>query len=223
MTNGRAGDWNHDGVILFAAQAQGAVRRIPATGGEPVAATAFAAEQGSAHNSPHFLPDGRHFLFGDRGGIFVGQLGELTARHLLDANTVPRYVRTGHLMFVRQGTLYAQKFDSVRLELNGDPFPVADQVSTDSNKNAALSVSAAGSIAYRVSPTAQPVHQFVWFDRSGKEIEKVGAPGSGNQPSMSWDGRRLATSRDGDIWILDIARGLLSRFTFRQALERYPI
>jgi hypothetical protein len=76
----------------------------------------------------------------------------------------------GQLVFQRQTTLFAQRFDPVRLELMGDPSPIADHVPDGS-----WSVSEAGRIIYRTGPaTYGPQRQLVWFDRSGKTLEQVG-------------------------------------------------
>jgi dipeptidyl aminopeptidase/acylaminoacyl peptidase len=71
--------------------------------------------------------------------------------------------------------------------------------------------------------------QFAWFDRAGTEIGKVGEPDSAAplNPSLSPDARRVALDRtlngNGDIWLLETARGVLSRFTFDAAGDLYPI
>jgi protein kinase-like protein/WD40 repeat protein len=53
------GTWNQNGVILVAL-GSGLVR-LPATGGEPV--MVVAPPEGGFVRSPHFLPDGEHFLY----------------------------------------------------------------------------------------------------------------------------------------------------------------
>jgi Tol biopolymer transport system component len=70
--------------------------------------------------------------------------------------------------------------------------------------------------------------QFIWYDRSGKEIEKVGNTASnGSSPSLSPDSQRVALQRtvsgNSDIWLLETSRGLLTRFTFDRASDIYPI
>jgi hypothetical protein len=49
----------------------------------------------------------------------------------------------GHLLFVREGTLMAQPFDSKRLELAGEAVPIAEQVATSITRGA-FSVSTTG-------------------------------------------------------------------------------
>jgi Tol biopolymer transport system component len=227
---GTGGSWNRDNVIVFASLGR-PMFRIPATGGEPVALSGV-TQQGSDF-SPHFLPDGNHFLYYVRGspevrGVYVGQLDDTAqARRLLDSDTGAVYASSGHLLFVRQGTLLAQHFDPARLELTGNPFAVAERVGSRPFGQGA-SVSNTGSIAYRTSP-ADAQRQFVWFDRSGKELSRVGDSVSTtlSNPSLSLDGQRVALYRgvngNPDIWLFETRRGLFSRFTSDDADDVMPI
>jgi dipeptidyl aminopeptidase/acylaminoacyl peptidase len=178
------------------------------------------------------LPDGRHFLYYVYGvktrGVYVGSLDTLEdTQRLCDADVAAEYVSSGYLLFVRQGALFAQKFDPARLKLSGDPFPVSDQVAVPPGAlTAAVSASAAGLIAFRTGTGS--TQQLVWFDRSGKEIGTVGAPDAALRGSiaLSPDGRRVAMQRavngNYDIWLVEIARGLLNRFTVDPANELFP-
>jgi len=225
---GRGGTWNRDGVILFApAAGVTPIFRIAATGGEAVAVTKVDPSKPQIHYFPQFLPDGRHFIYyvpgnPDVRGVYIGQLDDPTTRRLFDADAAAVYASTGHLLFVRQGTLFAQSFDTSKLELTGSPFAVAEQVIVEGRPSApALSASAAGPIGYRSGSAGSGLRQLVWIDRSGKEIERVGPLTTGVNPSISPDLRRVALRRvvDGndDIWLLDIGRSVLSRFTFDPA------
>jgi serine/threonine protein kinase len=221
--------WSRDDVILFSPGGPLPLSRIPAAGGEAVAATRLEPSQ-SGHLSPQFLPDGRHFLYYARGapdvrGVYVGQLDSPVSRRLLDAESGAMYAPSGYLLFLRQGTLFAQEFDLDRLQLTGNPFTVADQLAVV-DFSAAVSVSAAGPIVYRTG-AAGDQRQFVWFDRSGRETGRVGDPGrSFFGPALSHDGRRLAFFRLGgnpDVWLLDVERGVSSRFTSDPGDDVYPI
>jgi hypothetical protein len=226
------GAWNRDGVILFSPVPFSPILRISATGGAPAAVTRVETPRQAGHGSPHFLPDGHHFLYYVRGGpeargVHLGQLEGTESRRLFDADSAAVYAPSGTLLFIRQGTLFAQTFDPVRLELSGNPSPVAEQVAVTLRGAPALSASAAGSIAYRTG-SAVVQQQFVWFDRSGKEIGKVGDPsGSLISGSLSPDGRRVALTREVnanmDVWLLDLGRGVLTRFTSDAADDIFPI
>jgi eukaryotic-like serine/threonine-protein kinase len=227
------GTWNREGTILFTPNYAGPIFQISATGGGAAALPQFEAKRGT-QRFPLFLPDGRHFLYyvpagAEPRGVYVGQLDGTTNVHLLDADAPAVYAPVSrHLLFVRQGKLMAEEFDPAELALSGNPFPIADQVVTDGlPTSVALSSSAAGPVVYRAG-VGRAQRQYIWFDRTGKEIGTVGEPndaGPGN-PALSPDSRRVATNRtiDGntDIWILDLGRDLLNRFTFDMAADAVP-
>ena len=84
-----------------------------------------------------------------------------------------RYAPPGYLLFVREGTLMAQSFDASRLELSGEPLPVAEQVVSDPVfGDGMFSASVNGVLAYRSSGGGNS--QLMWFDRSGKNLEPAG-------------------------------------------------
>jgi len=230
---GRGGTWNRDGTILFATYPSNSIFRISATGGEPEGLMQEATRPGLLR-FPQFLPDGRHFLYyvigsSEARGVYVGQIDRRETQRVVDADSPAAYTSSGQLLFVREGTLFAQSFDPVRLTLDGKPLRVAQQITVDPVISlAAFSASAAGPIIYRTGlPSGQ--RQLVWFDRFGKEIGKVGdRDGAGSvNPSISSDGQRLARNRtvDGnnDIWLLDLGRGVLSRLTFHAANDIFPV
>jgi serine/threonine protein kinase/Tol biopolymer transport system component len=228
-TAGRGGAWNRDGVILFAPQA-GPIFRISAAGGEPTLLTQ--PERGISHRFPHFLPDGRHFLYYEYGPqtrtLFVGQLEGSDTHRLLNVDVAGVYSSPDKLVFIRQGTLFAQYFDAVRLALSGKPFPIGEQVMANMGiGSAAVSASDTGLLVYRSGP--QQRRQFTWFDRLGHETGRVGSPDSAEPkaPALSSDGRNIAFDRtlDGnrDVWLLEMARGVLRRLTFNPALDEGAI
>src|SRR5262249_40696288 len=153
-------------------------------------------------------------------GVYVGDLGGAEPRRLLDADTAAVFASSEQLLFLRQGTLFAQHFDPVRLDLIGAPLAIHERVPFDrSLSSAPLSSSAAGPVVYRVGSGAGQQRQFVWFERSGREIASVGEPDAAGplDPSLSPDEHLVALSRvtEGkpDIWLLETARGVLSRFS----------
>jgi hypothetical protein len=150
---------------------------------------------------------------------------------LFDAESSAIYVQTGHLFFIRQGRLYGQAFDPDRLALTGEPVLVADRIvrrGLAALQGWAFSPSDMGSIVYRTALLEQR-RQFAWFDRAGKLIATVGDPDSGSpaSPTMSPDGRRVALNRNVngnvDVWLLELTRGVLTRFTADPANDVHPI
>jgi hypothetical protein len=61
--NARGGSWGRDGTILFAPGVSAAIVRVPSRGGPTEPVTRNGADTGPSHRWPHFLPDGRRFLF----------------------------------------------------------------------------------------------------------------------------------------------------------------
>ena len=218
----QGGDWNRDGVIIFS-PATGALQRVNAAGGVPEPVTHLEDTPGAiTHNLPMFLPDGRRFLYYAPGaGVFVGDLdGQPKDRKLLLKVASKVLYSNGYLLFVRDGTLLAQRFDSDRVELSGDPRAVAENVAVSITGGAFMfSLSSGGLLAYRTGGEVR--HQLAWFDREGRQLEKVGEPGPWLGPVLSPDGMRVAAIRGSEIWVLDLARGASSRLA--QGQRGYPL
>jgi serine/threonine protein kinase len=228
-TAGRSGDWSGDGTIYFAPQA-GPTYRVPAAGGARVPLSTFASSPGNGR-FPRLLPGGRHFLFYAIGapevqGVYIGRLDAPESRRLLDADAGAVYARD-HVLFVRQGTLFAQRLDIDRMELVGNPTPIASGVAVGEGWIPALSTSASGTIVFRTGSPGQ-ARQLVWRDRSGKELGRIGDNSVDRYgPELSPDGRRVVLTRtvDGnsDAWVMDLERGVPSRFTSDVASENSAI
>ena len=221
------GSWGRDDVILVS-EVSTPVYRIPAHGGSPSPVTQFdRARNETGHMAPWFLPDGRHFLYAARStgstktGLYVGDLASATRKQVLPFGTRAIYVNPGYLLFVRDYTLMAQRFDVGKLETTGDAIPVAEQVNSLNDGGAVLghfSASQNGVVAYTAGNLGGNV-QFTWFDRKGNKLGTVGAPGVLQWPALSPDESRVAFTRldpstaNSDVWIWDVAHGLESRFT----------
>ncbi len=212
--------WGPDGTILFSSTASPVLRRVDAAGGRVEEATApIAASTG--HRHPQVLPGGRRFLFFVGGpdpvrGVYLGSLGSSQVTRLVPSDTQGAYVAPGWLVFIRQGTLWAQRFDLARGTINGEPIVVADSVAFESiDGTGAFSTSDAGVIAYRAGRPS--VTRLSWFDRSGNALGTLGAAEQMGLTNfeLSPDGGRVAVERslqnETDLWLLDSARQ--TRFT----------
>ena len=225
---GFGGAWNRDGAILMVQSPASPILRTSAGGTTPVEITRLDGKQ-MGHAQPHFLPDERHFLYFVQGtpdvrGAYVGQLDEPGTRRLFDADSAAVYI-SGHLLFVRRATLFAQPFNLSRLEPAGEPFLVADDVS--GSQLAGVSASAGGVLAFRTG-TVSVERQFVWLDRSGKELGTVGDAATEKlYPSASPDLGQLAffsiVNGNVDIWLLDTRRSVLRRFTDYVGVDLFPV
>jgi Tol biopolymer transport system component len=184
---------------------------------------------------PQFLPDGRHYLFllgGSRKSgtrlVGVASLDSPEVKTILTNDFTALYAKPGYLLFRREAMLVAQKFDAERLELSGDPLPVAEQIGFEGlTYQTLVSASDQGVLAYQSLGAGKT--QLVWFDRSDKKTGVVGVPGDYSDLSLSPDDKRLVFSQvdqntgNSDIWVMDLAGGVPSRFTFDPAVDFSPV
>jgi serine/threonine protein kinase len=210
-TNGA--DWNAEGTILFCKKNFGPIYRVAASGGEVSQATKPRGKE-VANSYPSFLPDGKHFFYvawhADRGTeIEVGVLGKTDQEGtIIGQGDSPRYA-SGHLLFVRNGHILAQKFDPETLKLSGDT-QVLGEAQT-------FSVSLNGVLAYHESSGQS---ELKIFDRSGNVITTPGPMAAYQAPRFSPDGRFIAVTvgdsrtAKSDIWIYPVAEGQPTRMTF---------
>jgi hypothetical protein len=226
---GVGGSWSGDGTILFAPNPASPILRTSAEGAAPVVVTTIGAGH-AGHAFPQFLPDGRHFLYfvvgsPDARGVYVGGIDGGVAARLFDADA-PAVHSSGHLLFVRNGTLFAQPFDSDALAVRGTPVPVADGVA--GNTGYYVTVTAGGgAVAFR-SGAGRRQRQFARVDRTGRELERLGEPDDAQPvgPTAAPGGERVAVFRrgatDSDVWLFDTRRGVLSRFTTTAGEDIFP-
>ncbi|HEV2665221.1 MAG TPA: protein kinase [Blastocatellia bacterium] len=228
-SNAGGGAWNRAGDIIIAPINGGALYRLPATGGTPTQLTTTEPSR-YAHWTPQFLPDGEHFLYFAHGkqagqsGVYVGSLSDKATHQALSSDYRAVYA-AGYMLFVRNGALMGQSFDTRALKLTGEPFLIAEQVKTYSIIPH-ISAAENGTLAFR---EAGQKPQLVWFDRNGKRLGTVGEAAEYSNPSLSADDERLAVNtfdpktKSRDIWLFDLARGARSRFTFDPADDLNPV
>jgi Tol biopolymer transport system component/predicted Ser/Thr protein kinase len=238
--------WSADGIVYSDLEA-GVVRVSPA-GGQ--AETLVQPASGEVFQGPSLLPGGRAVLFAvgtnrqigtnttldtwDQAKIVVRTLPAGERRTLIEGGSDPRYLPTGHLLFVRSGTLFGVPFDVNRLEVKGRPIPVVDGVARvisgrASNGLTQLGISATGSLVYATGPasasSAQP--RLAVIDRTGK-LEELKLPaGFYERPRVSPDGSQLALGSEESggthIWIHDLSgKSSIRQLTF-DGKNRFPI
>jgi eukaryotic-like serine/threonine-protein kinase len=223
--DGRGGSWSRDGTIVFAPNISGALMRVPASGGPPVAVTRT-NDALATHRNPWFLPDGRHFLFTLResdarmGSLAVGSIDGDAPRVLAERGSNPQYA-DGFLFSVVDGNLTAQRFDAGRLKLEGQAQAIAGAVQYYNPRDLGQFSVTAGLVAYRQAQLRRT--RLAWFDRTGKELAAIGEPAYYARSSLSAGGEALAAVRSDpagskqDIWLLDLARSQATRSTFASA------
>jgi serine/threonine-protein kinase len=218
-SNPAGGAWTRDGHILYS-PFFGRFLKIPASGGEPVKATAV--DPGKlGDREPSFLPDGRRFLFwrsGDGSGtLWVGDLETGQTRELLKDISSPHYVEPGYLLFFHgsqqavlaaPAPLMAQRFDVAKLALIGEPTEIArverpDQVAI---------VTATRDLLLVREPLEGDAGklQVFWLDRATGRRTRITGAGTTWSYRISPDGRRVAFGGDG-LWMFDPDRDVSVR------------
>ena len=232
---GRGGSWNHEGVIVFEPTPNDPLYRVSAEGGDPVPLTKLdPSRQESSHRWPYFLPDGHRFLYSVTGGqqtqgIYVASLDAKESTRLLNVpNSVAVYAAPGYLLFRRETALMAQAFDADKLQLSGEPFPIAEPVGYEATTfQTSFSISQNGVLVYSSGNSGKT--QLTLLDRSGKEVGLIGKPSNYLRPMFSPDGKRIAvedvgdTEGNRDIWLIDLPNGNPTRFTFSPGQEIFVV
>ena len=222
--SGRGASWSRDDVIVFSPNVTGiSIQKVSAAGGTTSDVTKTKGDQ----RHPVFLPDGRRFLYLVRGaleknGIYVSSLDGTENRRILpDASgavfaPAPNLGRVGHILFVRENTLMALPFDAGNAEPAGEVFPFVDGVGLANTADVPATVSDNGVLLYSNGGVGGN-RQIAWYDRNGKLLSEVGAPGPVNYPAISPDEKSVAFSRvngsSTDLWLRDLARGTETRLT----------
>ena len=232
-----AGAWSSQGTIVFSGRV-GPISKVPAAGGTPpVVVTELDASKGdTTHRWPQFLPDGRHFLFlAARSGmssadhtICVGSVEGKMRKPLASAGSQPLFLN-GWLLFVRDGTLHAQRLDTKQLRVVGEPVGLPEQrIDLDFNQSrSSVSVSPSGTLVYQAG-SAAPETILTWFDRAGKELGSAGEPALHGGVALSPDGRFVCvgyqtTGTQSNLWSIDLGRGVKTRLTFGNSRDRSPV
>jgi eukaryotic-like serine/threonine-protein kinase len=235
---GTAASWGVGGNILFSgimsrtiSPSPSGLLRVNAERGASEIAT-YPAAQSTGHRYPHFLPGGREFLFyadggADVRGVYLGSLDSSQTTRLVASDSQGAYLAPDWLLFVRRGTLLAQRLDINRRTAIGDAITVAESVAWDPiTGGAAISTSDANMFAYRSghSPT-----QVSWFDRSGRELGTLASfEGTGlSNPRLGPDGRHVVGERtvnnETTLWLVDSSHQLLFARAPDESMARYPV
>jgi serine/threonine-protein kinase len=241
VVGARGADWNDAGTIVFQpGSSTGNVQMlaISANGGE--ATPMHSAYAGTADRWPQFLPGGRGVLYTSTRNntalgfndatLMVRPLGDGEATVVHRGGYFGRYLPSGHLTFIHDGTMFAAPFDLGTLQMTGSPVPVVEGVASDSSSGVAeAAVTAAGTLAYAPGADRSGINEspLAWIERSGATRPLRSAPSIWGTPKFSPDGRRLALTLNirgqTDIWTYAWDTDTSTRFTFDPAVDAMPV
>src|SRR5262249_40271035 len=153
---------------------------------------------------------------------------------IISNGSAPRYLASGHIVYARQGVLFARRFDLQRLEATGEENPVVDGVrrpmfaGASSTPAAYFDVSDTGSLAYVHGPITTTVRSdLALLDRrTGLQPLKL-PPKAYEFPRASPDGKWIAVGvNDGtvaNVWVYDRSGASAIRQLTFTGKNRYPI
>ncbi len=219
--------WSGDGSLLFTRDGDG-VWRVPASGGSAVRLTKLdSAGVEFNHWYPQGLPNGRAAIFSTFSAPFAKSRIEAveyaTGRRtvLVEGAIFGRYAG-GHLLFAREGTIFAVPFDPEGLRVLGPAVPVVEDLAWSLTDGVGgFAVSATGTLVYLRASEWNVPRRVVWTDRAGNERVLVPEAGPWAEPRRSPDGRWVAITRvePRQIWLFDIGRGVLTQLTRSQGVS----
>jgi Tol biopolymer transport system component len=232
-------NWGAEDTIVFSIGPANGIYRVSANGGTPERVTSLDSRTEWRHTTPHLLPGGQAMLYtagvadGDTLGVRVMahrfDTGE--TRVLLEDAADARFLASGHLLYMRRGTLLAAPFDPEHLTLTGPAIGVLDGVvqavggtgSAAETYHGQFQVGGNGTLVYLSGGPLPPVRSdVVWLDRSGAmDLVPNTPPGWHLFLRLAPDETRLAMTvfRGGffgqnDVWVYDLTRSTARRLTF---------
>ncbi|MEO7145794.1 MAG: winged helix-turn-helix domain-containing protein [Bryobacteraceae bacterium] len=221
--------WGEDGAII--ANLDGFhLFRVPTVGGESQVIGKPEQHGERTWRWPQLLPGGENVLFTglvaasgaafDSANIEVLSLKWGRIKVVRRGGYFGRYLPSGHLIYIRHGTLYGVPFHLGRLEIHGAPIPLVEDIARSSR----VSFSSTGILLYASAATR--VAPIAWLDSAGKS-QPVVSPSlnlsrQAETPRLSPDGNRLALEVAGDLFVHDLQRGTATRLTFDAGLNRHP-
>jgi serine/threonine protein kinase/Tol biopolymer transport system component len=231
---GIGGTWSIAGQILFSSQ-PGGLFLVSSGGGER--REVIRVDSTVDHSSnwwPWFLPDGRKFLYlsltvaDEAARIYLASLDDTTRKVILRSDAHVVFAPPSHLLFLRNRTLMSQRFDVEKGELVGELRPIASDVGhIPRYARGDFSYSPAGVLTTGGGRAVN--REYGWFDRNGKQLGSACAPGNYFDINLSPSGKQAAIQKvdvqtgNSDVWMLDLGREVLSRFTFDPAVDDYPV
>jgi eukaryotic-like serine/threonine-protein kinase len=235
--------WAEDDTIFFSNPAFG-IFKVSSAGGSAIQLTKPDTTRAEWHVLPEVIPGGNALLFtsvtadaSDEANVVIQNLQTGARRVLIEGATDARYVSTGHLLYMKSGTLMGQRFDRKTLQLSGGPVALIDDVmqslntlhAADESTAGQWALSSAGALVYATGGIhPNPNYSLVWVDRTGStatipsspQISFNSARVSPNGDTIVYDVQR--PNRHFDVWTYDLNRGIPTRLTFK-GTNLFPI
>jgi serine/threonine-protein kinase len=227
--------WSGDGRIAFGADGSG-LRIVAASGGASREITNPSASGHAVHRFPQFLPGDHRLLFTAHSSTGDFDNAEVAAVDL-DTNAVKvvvkggyygRYLPSGHVLFVRNGSILGSKFDPSRLAAEGEPQPLIEEVAGSSIVGSGrFSFTVDGTFVYMAGRTSLSSAPLVWLQPAGNSQPVLPLTARYSTPVVSPDGRSMAFSMGPvgatDLHVWDFRREIMTRLTTGAQGNAFPV
>ncbi len=226
----RSGYTSFEEKIFFTNAADGQLYSLPVSRGQPEAIQVMSSDAESrAFSWPRVLPGNTHLLVTSSisaeqvgiGNIKVLNIETGDTSTLIQTASNATYLPSGHIIFVRDASLWAVPFDLRNREIIGAQVPVVQGIETNSQLgHAAYAVSQDGRLFYLPGNDVggnSGQNQLTWVDKNGR-IEVEATDRAFGHMSLSPNENRLAVTvyedtGGSDIWVWDLNRKTLGRRT----------
>jgi serine/threonine-protein kinase len=228
--NPQGASWGSDDTIVFAPDHKG-LMTVPAAGGEPRRLTQL--NEATSHSSPVVLPGGTVTLFTNAASVLLPAIDAVslatgTVSRIVDLGCCAAYAATGHLIYAHptSGAVFAVPFDIDRQRVEGKPVQVLEGVMAGALNGRQFGVSDTGSLVFLPNRSVNE-RSLVWVDRTGRTTAIDFEQRTYGLPSLSPDGRRVATGvyeglNPKEVWVGDLERGTISRLASDSPLNAAP-
>jgi len=235
VTADRGASWIDPNVIVFAGISQDALYRVPSGGGTPERLTTLSGRD-VTHRWPQMLPGGKAVLYTrhtnltgfNDAEVVVQPLPGGAAKVIQRGAFAGRYLPSGHVVYIRDRTLFAAPFDLNRLELTGTPVPAVEGLAARSNIGSAqFAVDAKGTLVYLPTGAAGNDVPLQWMDGNGRITPLRTTSVDWSNVSVAPDGRHIAMDisdgRQTDVYVYDSERDTPTRLTFGPGDSEKPV
>ena len=233
-------EWTEEGIVFM--QAGTGMLRVTPNGGMPELLVGLKPSEGLAQG-PQLLPGGDTLLFTlapaapaslsflDKAQIVAHSLKTGQRKVLIEGGSDGRYVPTGHLVYMVEGTLMTVPFDLRRMQTTSGPVPVVEGIrrSGAAVGNAAqFAFSNSGALVFVPGPSRGGQDDIFILDRKGNMTGLKLPRGSYSYPRVSPDGKWLAfettDGRQGSISLYSLSgTSSVRRLTLGANNNRLPM
>ena len=234
--------WEKDGSILVCQPG----RILHISEGKEKAETLLELAEGEICGTPQLLPGGEWVLFSvadqtrpnpwTSAQVVIQSITSDERRIISRIGISPRYVPTGHIVYIRENKLFGVRFDLKTMRAQNEALVILNRVRT-TDATADYDFSDTGSLVYisggNVDTAPKPgfIQRFFLLDRKGKEVPTPLSNESRYYKDfrLAPNGRQVAATvrqSSGDtilshIWIYDIASGYGKQLTYGREANNY--